>query len=100
MKFEVRRPPLVANDQAKKLAEQAQSIYKNELNLPMNVVSTATGGGTDAAFAGAKSNAAVIEGMGLSGDGAHSSHAEYILIDSIVPRLYMATRLIMDASKK
>ena len=100
VKFEVRRPPLVANDKAKKLAEQAQSIYKNELNLPMNVVSTATGGGTDAAFAGAKSDAAVIEGMGLSGDGAHSSHAEYILIDSIVPRLYMATRLIMDASKK
>lgn len=100
VKFEVRRPPLAANDKAKKLAEQAQVIYKTELNLPMNVVSTATGGGTDAAFAGSKSQAAVIEGMGLSGDGAHSSNAEYILTDSIVPRLYMATRLIMDVSEK
>ncbi|OTG69617.1 glutamate carboxypeptidase [Acinetobacter sp. ANC 4470] len=100
VKFEVRRPPLAANEKAKKLAEKAQSIYKNELNLSMNVLTTATGGGTDAAFAGLKSKAAVLEGMGLSGDGAHSNNAEYILMDSIVPRLYLATRLIMDASGK
>ena len=43
----------------------------------MNILTTATGGGTDAAFAGAKSKAAVLEGMGLSGDGAHSNNAEY-----------------------
>lgn len=100
VKFEVRRPPLVANEKAKKLAEKAQSIYKNELDLPMNILTTATGGGTDAAFAGAKSKAAVLEGMGLSGDGAHSNNAEYILMESIVPRLYLATRLIMDASSQ
>ncbi|TCM64326.1 glutamate carboxypeptidase [Acinetobacter calcoaceticus] len=96
LKFEVRRPPLVANDAAISLAQQAQNIYKNELNLPMNVVATASGGGTDAAFAGLKSKAAVVEGFGLSGDGAHSNNAEYILIDSIVPRLYLTTRLIMQ----
>ena len=100
VKFEVRRPPLAANEKAKKLAEKAQSIYKNELDLPMNILTTATGGGTDAAFAGAKSKAAVLEGMGLSGDGAHSNNAEYILMESIVPRLYLATRLIMDASSQ
>ena len=99
VKFEVRRPPLVANDQAKKLAEKAQLIYLNELNLPMNILSTATGGGTDAAFAGMRSKAAVIEGMGLSGGGAHSTNAEFILLDTIVPRLYLATRLIMENSK-
>lgn len=99
VKFEVRRPPLVANDASKKLAEQAQAIYKNELNTPLTVSMTPTGGGTDAAFAGVKSKAAVIEGMGLSGDGAHSSNAEYILKDTIVPRLYLATRLIMEVSK-
>lgn len=98
--FEVRRPPLAANEKAKKLAEKAQAIYKNELNLPMTVLTTATGGGTDAAFAGSQSKAAVIEGMGVSGDGAHSSNAEYILMDSIAPRLYLATRLIIDASGK
>ena len=74
--------------------------YKNELDLPMNILTTATGGGTDAAFAGAKSKAAVLEGMGLSGDGAHSNNAEYILMESIVPRLYLATRLIMDVSSQ
>lgn len=99
VKFEVRRPPLTANDASKKLAEKAQQIYKNELNIPLTVSSQPTGGGTDAAFAGLKSKAAVLEGVGLSGDGAHSSNAEYILIDSIVPRLYLATRLIIEASK-
>ncbi|NHC04678.1 M20/M25/M40 family metallo-hydrolase [Acinetobacter sp. 187] len=99
VKFEVRRPPLAANDSAHKLAEKAQKIYKDELGLDLKVSTTPTGGGTDAAFAGLKSKAAVIEGMGLSGDGAHSDAAEYILIDSIVPRLYLATRLIVDASK-
>ncbi len=99
VKFEVRRPPLTANDASKKLAEKAQQIYKNELNMPLTVSSQPTGGGTDAAFAGLKSKAAVLEGIGLSGDGAHSSNAEYILIDSIVPRLYLATRLIIEASK-
>lgn len=99
VKFEVRRPPLVANAGAIKLADQAGLIYKNELNLPLNVVKVASGGGTDAAFAGVKSSAAVLEGFGMSGDGAHSNNAEYILLDSIVPRLYMTTRLIMDLSK-
>lgn len=99
VKFEVRRPPLTANDVSKKLAEKAQQIYKNELNMPLTVSSQPTGGGTDAAFAGLKSKAAVLEGVGLSGDGAHSSSAEYILIDSIVPRLYLATRLIIEASQ-
>lgn len=98
VKFEVRRPPLSANDASRKLAEQAQLIYKNELNLPLTVTSQPTGGGTDAAFAGLNSKAAILEGVGLSGDGAHSNHAEYILIDSIVPRLYLATRLIIQAS--
>ena len=44
------------------------------------------------------SKAAILEGMGLSGDGAHSNNAEYILVESIVPRLYLATKLIMDLS--
>ncbi len=99
VKFEVRRPPLAANDNSHQLAEKAQKIYKDELGLDLKVSTTPTGGGTDAAFAGLKSKAAVIEGMGLSGDGAHSDAAEYILIDSIVPRLYLATRLIIQASQ-
>jgi glutamate carboxypeptidase len=38
----------------------------------------------------------VIERFGLQGFGAHSANAEYVLIDSIQPRLYLATRMVMD----
>ena len=100
VKFEVRRPPLEASPQAKKLAARAQQIYKQELNLPMKVETTAWGGGTDAAFAGVTSKAAIIEGIGMSGVGLHSDKAEYILTDSIVPRLYLVTRLIVESSGK
>ena len=41
---------------------------------------------------------AVVEGMDLSGFGAHSNDAEYVQINSIVPRLYLTTRMIMDLS--
>jgi glutamate carboxypeptidase len=42
---------------------------------------------------------AVVERFGLRGFGAHSTHAEYIPVESIEPRLYLATRLIMDLSQ-
>jgi glutamate carboxypeptidase len=43
-------------------------------------------------------SAPVIEGLGLRGYGAHSNDAEYINISSIEPRLYLLSRMIMDAS--
>ncbi|MBW7962109.1 M20/M25/M40 family metallo-hydrolase [Bradyrhizobium sp. BR 10261] len=97
LKFEVRRPPLEANDASRRVAAYARTIYQ-ELGLSMNVAEKATGGGTDAAFAALKTKGAVIEGMGLSGFGAHSNDAEYVKLDSIVPRLYLTTRMIMDLS--
>ena len=33
------------------------------------------------------------------GFGAHSTDAEYVLLDSIEPRLYLATRMIIDISQ-
>lgn len=98
VKFEVRRPPLEATAASRALAQHGVQIYK-ELDLPMKVVDRASGGGTDAAFAALKARSPVIEGMGLSGFGAHSNDAEYIQINSIVPRLYLATRMIMDVSQ-
>ena len=99
LKFEVRRPPLEANDMARKLAKHAQGIYSQELQLPMKVAEKATGGGTDAAFAALKAKGGVIEGFGLSGYGAHSNDAEYVHIDTIAPRLYLAARMIQDLSR-
>ena len=98
LKFEVRRPPLEANDVARALSKHAQGIYDKELQLPMKVMDKATGGGTDAAFAALKTQGGVIEGFGLSGYGAHSNNAEYVQINTIVPRLYLATRMVQDIS--
>nr|WP_313657144.1 M20/M25/M40 family metallo-hydrolase [Achromobacter ruhlandii] len=98
VKFEVRRPPLEATPASRALANHGVAIYQ-ELGLPMKVIDRASGGGTDAAFAALKARGPVIEGMGLSGFGAHSNDAEYIQIPSIVPRLYLAARMIMDVSQ-
>lgn len=99
LKFEVRRPPLEAGEAARKLARHAQGIYGDELKLPMKVMDKATGGGTDAAFAALKAKGAVIEGFGLSGYGAHSNDAEYVQVNTIAPRLYLAVRMIEDLSR-
>lgn len=98
MVFERTRPPLEATAAARAVAAHAQRIYK-ELGRRLDVQDTAPGGGTDAAFAALDTNAAVLEGFGLKGFGAHSNDAEYIEIPSIEPRLYLMTRMIMDAAQ-
>jgi glutamate carboxypeptidase len=98
MVFERTRPPLEATPAARSVAAHAQRIY-GEIGLRLGVQTTAPGGGTDAAFAALETRAAVIEGFGLRGYGAHSNEAEYIDIASIEPRLYLLVRLIMDASQ-
>jgi len=37
-----------------------------------------------------------IESLGLPGFGYHSNQAEYVLIDAIPRRLYLAARMVMD----
>ena len=41
----------------------------------------------------------VIEGFGPSGFGAHSNDAEYVKLETIVPRLYLSARMIMDVAQ-
>ena len=98
LRFEIRRPPLEATPASRRLAAHGTAIYE-ELGLPLKVFDVASGGGTDAAFAALKTTAAVIEGFGLSGYGAHSNDAEYVKLESIVPRLYLSARMIMDVSQ-
>jgi glutamate carboxypeptidase len=98
MKFERRRPPLEATVASRELAKQAQQIYR-ELGKQLVVDDMAEGGGTDAAFAAFNSKTPVIERFGLQGYGAHSADAEYVLLDSIEPRLYLLARMIMDVSR-
>jgi len=93
--FERRRPPLEVTEASRALAAHAQSIYEG-LGRRLGVTDQAAGGGTDAAFAALKSDAPVIEGFGLVGFGAHSNSREYVELRSIVPRLYLLTRMVMD----
>jgi glutamate carboxypeptidase len=98
MTFERRRPPLEVTPASQALAKHAQGIY-TEIGNTLIVRDVAEGGGTDAAFAALRTKAAVIERFGLRGFGAHSNDAEYIDLDSIEPRLYLLTRMIMDVSQ-
>jgi glutamate carboxypeptidase len=98
MTFERRRPPLEATPASRALGQHAQQIYR-ELGKELVIDPVAEGNGTDAAFAALKAKAPVIERLGLQGFGAHSIEAEYVLIDSIEPRLYLLTRLIMDIAQ-
>jgi glutamate carboxypeptidase len=98
MTFERRRPPLEATPTSRALAAHAQQIYR-ELGKELVIDSVAEGNGTDAAFAALNTKAPVIERLGLQGFGSHSIEAEYVLIDSIEPRLYLLTRLIMDVAQ-
>ncbi len=96
--FERRRPPLEASDASKALAKHAQVVYR-ELGRDLVVDAVAEGGGTDAAFAALGNQKGVVERFGMRGFGAHTADAEYILLDSIEPRLYLAARLVMDVSR-
>jgi glutamate carboxypeptidase len=95
--FERRRPPLEAPAASTAFANHAKAIF-SELGQELRVRTTATGGGTDAAFAALSTRSPVVEGFGLRGFGAHTQNAEYVLVDDIEPRLYLATRMIIDFS--
>jgi len=98
MTFERRRPPLEASAASRALGAHAQGIYR-ELGRSLEVDPVAEGGGTDAAFAALNTKAPVLERFGLQGYGEHTIEAEYILIDSIEPRLYLLARMIMDVAQ-
>jgi glutamate carboxypeptidase len=95
--LERRRPPLEPTDASRVLGAQAQRVY-SALGRTLRVATEGQGGATDAAIAALESKGAVIEGLGLQGAGAHSNDAEYILLSSLEPRLYLLSRLIMDSA--
>lgn len=98
LEFERRRPPLQATDASRALGAHAARIYE-EIGQKLVVRDRPTGGGTDAAFAALSQKSPVLEGFGLRGFGAHTTDAEYVLISSIEPRMYLAARMIMDIAQ-
>lgn len=93
--FERRRPPLEVSDASRALARKAQAIYA-EMGRKLDYDESGRGGGTDAAFAAVSGRVPVLESFGLAGFNYHSSDDEYVELDSIEPRLYLLTRMIMD----
>ncbi|MDT6961141.1 M20/M25/M40 family metallo-hydrolase [Cupriavidus sp. SZY C1] len=92
------RPAYVADARSRQLAARAQQIYA-ELDGRQLILIPGTGGGTDAGFAGRSGKAVVLESFGLSGFGYHARD-EYVELDSIVPRLYLMTRMLQEIGKE
>lgn len=92
------RPIYTAGERGRALADLARGIYA-ELDGRQLLMHPTTNGGTDAGFAGRSGHAAVLEGLGLAGWGYHARN-EYIEIDSIPPRLYLAARMLIELGKR
>jgi len=97
MTIEPGRPAFVAGERGRALAEEGKAIYA-EIDRPLDILGT-TGGATDAGYANRNGKAVVVESFGLAGLNMHA-HDEYIDTVSIVPRLYLMTRMLIEQGKK
>jgi glutamate carboxypeptidase len=95
--IEAGRPPFVATDRGRLLAMEGKEIYA-ELGRTLEIAEM-TGGATDAGYANRSGKAVVVESFGLAGFGYHARD-EYIDASSIVPRLYLMTRLLTELGKR
>jgi len=98
IELEPGRPPFRAGPRGEALAGLARSIYAELDERPL-LFHPVTYGGTDAGFAQQSGHPAVLESLGLAGWGYHAKN-EYIEIDSIAPRLYLAARLLQELGKR
>jgi len=84
-------PPLTENGQIDALAARARAIYA-ELGKTLEL--SGNGGASESALAMSEGTAA-LDGLGFVGGDFHTDH-EWIDLDSIAPRLYLFTRLLME----
>jgi glutamate carboxypeptidase len=91
------RPPFLAGDRGRALAQEGQAIYA-EIDRKLDIAEM-TGGATDAGYANRSGKAVVVESFGLAGFGYHARD-EFIDTNSIVPRLYLMTRMLIEQGKK
>ncbi len=84
-------PPMPKNPLTDALADKAQAIY-GELGRKLTL--EGSGGAADSSFS-AGVGIPTLDGFGLVGGNSHTA-AEYVELDSIVPRLYLLTRFLME----
>jgi glutamate carboxypeptidase len=88
-------PPLVQAAAVDALADRAQAIYAE---LGQNLTRSGNGGASESAVVQSVGTPA-LDGLGLVGGDFHTDH-EWIDLNSLVPRLYLFTRLLMDTGAK
>lgn len=96
--FKILNPGLQANEASEAVAEVVKKVYRDLGVTQLFLVRTVTAA-TDAAYAGRDGDAAVIESMGPTGDNYHSE-GEFIEIDSIAPRLYLVTQVLIELGRQ
>jgi glutamate carboxypeptidase len=77
----INRPPLERNSKVAALFELARGVAAK---LDFDLTEVSVGGASDGNFAAAL-NVAVLDGLGIDGDGAHATH-EHIIVDDIARR--------------
>ncbi len=89
---DARRPPFARNPASERLALLASRLYLG-LGRPLEPVAMRYG--TDAGFAyrPGHDTPAVLEGLGIVGQGLHTPE-EWADLESVVPRIYLSLRLI------
>lgn len=87
-------PPMPKTDRIDALAAKAQAVY-GEIGKTLKLEST--GGAADSSIS-AGAGVPAIDGLGIVGGDPHSPN-EYGEAESVVPRLYLLTRLVMELSK-
>jgi glutamate carboxypeptidase len=84
-------PPLTENAQIDALAARAVAIYAE---IGKTAALSGNGGASESALAMAEDTPA-LDGLGYVGGDFHTDH-EWIDLTSVVPRLYLLTRLLME----
>jgi glutamate carboxypeptidase len=88
-------PPLTENAQIDALAARARGIYAE---IGKTVELSGNGGASESALAMSEGTPA-LDGLGYVGGDFHTDH-EWIDLNSITPRLYLFTRLLMETGAK
>jgi glutamate carboxypeptidase len=84
-------PPLTENAQIDALAARAREIYAE---IGKTVELSGNGGASESAIAMSEGTPA-LDGLGFVGGDFHTDH-EWIDLNSVTPRLYLFTRLLME----
>ncbi|MEO8306426.1 MAG: glutamate carboxypeptidase [Pseudomonadota bacterium] len=84
-------PPWPPNEHTDHVVERANRLYAE---IGRKITATDVGSSADVAFA-AQTGTPAVDGFGIEGGGAHSVD-DYADIATLVPRVYLLARLLMD----